>query len=423
MNIENKHARYISHLIIIVLTIICLLLSYVWYFGVWEPKKVDYVNFFILALLFYLTWQALYKYYITRKENVIFSEIEINNKIMNVEFLRVLFTLEIVVHHTIKGLEINNKGWYGVEFFFILSGFFLAYTFNDDCSVMRFIRKKIIRFLPLITVGSLLNILYYKDVNIARFLSAIFFLPGTGLVSLHSYLGPAWYLSVLFWVSIFYFYIMKSISPSQGNLIIGVLTFVAYLIFVRGASIKWGSFIVLGQKGTFESIIHMTFIRGIMSIGLGYFIAIWWKSISHNFEYKIIKNKQYFLFGIMECFFLIFSLLMLFDSKLFPSQTIFVHISFITLICLWLIRKGFLSNLTNNILFLKLSKYSLAIYLCHSCIAEHLVPLLKRKYPDFIMEHIVLVVISSLTVSILIGVWAHYVIEKPGEKFLRKVLK
>ena len=416
--------QYIKYIINSALTILCLTQCHSLYWEVWKSQKIDYANLLILGVLFYITWLSLYQCYITRNEPTvpILKENVSNFKIINIEFLRLVFTLIIVLHHTFKSLGIANRGWYGVEFFFMLSGFFLVYTFNNNCLTLDFIRKKIVRFVPLIVVGSFLNILYHQDISISKFLSAIFFMPGTGLFPEHSYLGPAWYLSVLFWVSILYFYIMKNFSPSKRNLIIGILTFIACLIFIRGASLKWGAFTVLGQKDTIEGIILMTLVRGIMNMGIGYFIAIYWIEVSHNFEHKYNSNKQYFLFGIIEIVMLIYSTLMLFNNNLFPSQAIFVHISFIALIYLWLIRKGFLSNLTNNILFLKLSKYLLGIYLCHSCIAEHLIPLLRRKYPDIIMGHSLLVIISSIISSIIIGIWAHYVIEKPGEKLLRKVV-
>lgn len=422
MNIKSN--QYISHMISGSLTIICLLLCHSWYFGVWKPQEVDYGNLFILALFFYLTWQKLCGWYINRTEKATFSrEVTPKDKILNIEFLRVVFTLEIVVHHTMKSLGVDNRGWLGVEFFFILSGFFLAYSCNKNCSMLDFIHKKIVRFIPLIVAGSLLNILYQQNINVSRFLSAVFFLPGTGLVSRHSDLGPAWYLAVLFWGLIFYFYVIKNCSEHSRNLIFGVLTFFASIAWIHGASVQWGDFQTLGNKGTIGYLFNMSFIRGIMNIGLGYFIAIYFMQVTHNLNKKASNLKWYLIFGMIESFILIYSILMIFDKNLFPNQAIFVNISFITLICLWLIRKGLLSNLTNNILFLKMSKYSLAIYLCHSCIVEHLIPLLKRKYSGYIMEHTLEVVTISLIASILIGIWAHYVIEKPCGKFLRKVLK
>lgn len=45
-------------------------------------------------------------------------------QMMNIEFLRLIFTLGIVSYHLAERLNIFNEGWLGVEFFFILSGFF-----------------------------------------------------------------------------------------------------------------------------------------------------------------------------------------------------------------------------------------------------------------------------------------------------------
>lgn len=51
---------------------------------------------------------------------------------MNVEFLRIVFTLGVVCTHFFFRLNIPNYGGYGVEFFFILSGYFLALTYNPE---------------------------------------------------------------------------------------------------------------------------------------------------------------------------------------------------------------------------------------------------------------------------------------------------
>ena len=48
-------------------------------------------------------------------------------KMMNLEFLRIVFTFAVVWFHFIGRFKIWRAGWLGVEFFFILSGFFTCF--------------------------------------------------------------------------------------------------------------------------------------------------------------------------------------------------------------------------------------------------------------------------------------------------------
>ena len=77
--------------------------------------------------------------------------------IKNVEFLRLIFTFGVVVCHFAEKLEITTEGWLSVDFFFILSGFFLAVTFRPDRSTENFIKSKIIHFTPLLFLFALLS--------------------------------------------------------------------------------------------------------------------------------------------------------------------------------------------------------------------------------------------------------------------------
>ncbi|MBQ8347648.1 MAG: hypothetical protein IJY17_08630 [Alphaproteobacteria bacterium] len=60
-------------------------------------------------------------------------------KMMNMEFLRIVFTLSVVCCHFIGNLKIWNSAWISVEFFFILSGFLLIDTFNPERTVQNFL--------------------------------------------------------------------------------------------------------------------------------------------------------------------------------------------------------------------------------------------------------------------------------------------
>ena len=96
-------------------------------------------------------------------------------KFKNIEFLRYLFTFVIIYFHSVKmrSLYINYDAYenlrtlainadLSVDFFFIMAGFFLFYTFNPDkFAVITFMQKRITRLLPNIIFVSFLTLLLY----------------------------------------------------------------------------------------------------------------------------------------------------------------------------------------------------------------------------------------------------------------------
>ena len=170
---------------------------------------------FILTAFLYAT--AIYT--LLKKEPLFDAHVP---QMMNMEFLRLIFTFGIVSYHLAERLNIFNEGWLGVEFFFILSGFFLTITFNPDRTTGDFAKSKIIHFVPLLLLCAFLG-----KAKIIPVLSNVLFLQSTGLSD--DVVPPqSWFLAVLFWVSLFYFYMMKICPVKANRLIFALLTFFSY---------------------------------------------------------------------------------------------------------------------------------------------------------------------------------------------------
>ena len=99
-----------------------------------------------------------------------------DKKMQNVECLRFLFTLGICVHHFLFASGLYSNGYLAVEFFFILSGFLLVYTFNARKTVTTFIKSKIIRFVPILFFVSLLYCCFTSDFYFDSLVSNTLFL-------------------------------------------------------------------------------------------------------------------------------------------------------------------------------------------------------------------------------------------------------
>ena len=167
-------------------------------------------------------------------------------KMQNLELLRLIFMIGVVVFHASPFVGIFSMGGIGVEFFFILSGFFLMLTYKPERSVYSFVQSKAVHFIPLTALCAIFN------GKIALLPANMLFLQGTGLAA--SVPVQGWYLGVLFWTSLFYFYVLKVYKAETAKLIIAVMTFVSYYGFKQG----WG-----GNE----------MLRGFAGVGLGYFLG------------------------------------------------------------------------------------------------------------------------------------------------------
>ena len=313
-------------------------------------------------------------------------------KLKNVEFLRLLFTFCIVAHHMTPVVDFFNEGWLGVEFFFILSGFFLMITFNPERTGGAFVRSKIIHFIPLTVLLAVFN------GKLALIPANMLFLQGTGLSAAAPPQG--WYLGVLFWVSLFYFYILKTFRPEIAKLTIAVLTFLAYCAFKNGWS---------------NDLIYFQMIRGIAGIGLGYFLGCLWKSENAKGEYQG-KTMPY---TIAEMLILPYAVGLMFVKPLYPDNKIFAVISFAALIILFVLKRGAVSRFFEKPFFAKISCCSFAVYMTHENLVRNITFSIMDKYPVTATDFKGVLVASTFLLSYGLGLLVWKYAEVPAARWLK----
>lgn len=325
---------------------------------------------------------------------------ETKGKILNIELLRIFFTLGVVCCHFFGRLNLYSHGVFGVEFFFILSGYFLACTYRPEKSTGDFIKSKFIRFVPLVVFG---NLICDGGLSAAE---NIFFLQNTGLTTHDTVNAPAWYIGVLFWVLLFYFMLLKSVSGAAAKLIIGVIVFCSFVFCVGAGGDRLNFAVSYLPRGLF---------RGLGGVGLGYLLYQFCKRRPE----KLSGGK---LFSLCELFFVSFMAVQMFKPVSFWQDWIFQPIEFAVLICFFVSKKGWVSNFLEKPVFAFLTEYCLAVYLTHWFV--------MRRWQDFIdisygwaAEYPWCVVAVVLAVCWLFGVFAHHVIEKPAANILKKFLK
>ena len=318
---------------------------------------------------------------------------------MNMEFLRLVFTFGIVVYHLTERLDVANEGWLGVEFFFILSGFFMMLTFDPARTTFDFAKSKIIHFVPLLLLCAFLG-----KAKLVPVVSNVLFLQSTGLSD--DVVPPqSWFLAVLFWVSLFYFYMMKICNIQSNRLIFALLTFFSYAACRH-----------FGWDGMIGGVFSVRLLRGVAGIGLGYFTA----SLYLAFQKRKPANALFCT--IAEIALTLYAAAIVFVKGACPENKIFAVVCFAGLILLFGMKQGAVSRFFNRPFFAKISACSFAIYMTHWFLEMDVVLHWYKRF-SFLQQHNGFVIAGTVLLSWVLGVFVHKYVEKPATAFLKRKWK
>ena len=305
-------------------TVISLLLCRSWYIDKTRLFNVDFFNLFILALFIGMTFYQLYGWWNVKSASgrVNSSVSDKRDRMHNIEFLRVIFTIGVLLSHFLHKLEIWNRGCFGVVFFFVVSGFFLLKTFDADVNILQIVKKRIIQFLPLIMAGSFLKALFASHIKVADMLAEFFLITSTGMYKDCTYNEVSWYISVLFWCSLFYICIFKFFTKDRACFVVGILTFIGTSALVkRGVGLN----AYLGDVGDIGYIFDMRLIYGLTGIGWGCLVY----AMYINFSLANSENNTNKLFYTsLELLFLLYSILFMFNNKFYVGNFAFFLLHF-----------------------------------------------------------------------------------------------
>lgn len=356
-------------------------------------------------------------------------------KFKNVDFMRFVFAILIVMFHfRLLAQDFVNNYIPGVvqcnvcvDFFFIISGFFLFYTIDTKQTASEFAMKKFFRLAPLVwfflAVYMVLS-LFLKGLhfsltdNILRIflLSDIGFGPLTGGIGSHVH----WFIPALFWTMLGYFYLAKLVNKKYLNPLILLITVVSYGLYLNFRNFQTG-----GNLTNAFYFVNIGVLRAVGGMGLGYFI--------HNLYLTgflkkcskigklIISGLEIYLIGFLTHY-------LLFTDKVPGKTPLVFFIIFSVLFYLFLIRKGVVSSFLNKDFLARLGKYSYAIYVMH--------PLAIAIIKKYIHKDIYIYILSNKSVippslalyviyvicGVALGVITYYIFEKPVNKLIKKYL-
>lgn len=358
-------------------------------------------------------------------------------KIKNIEFLRIIGCLAVVMYHlchcvhslhTVVDIhfynslyKITEKCMLAVDLFFIISGFFFMYKTDFEKPFIDFFKNKLLRVYPLFVIILFFSWIISKS-NIYEFdfyqgILNLFCLNGTSLsltLGLYPEIHIFWYVSSMIWVFTLLYYLYKNFENKYVDLIVALGVYFSYSILIH---FTWGNW------ETINCLINAGMLRAIGGIGLGCFIAKWYKKNENSIKtYKITLLNKIFI-SIIEFMCIFFIINNFFFRKIYFQNNLIFVLTFVLIIILFLINKGFISNFLNKNLFVNIAKYTYAIYISHGLVILILWSTLWKKYNLYLSSHSIIVFILSILFILSIGVLIHRFIEKPVYKYLSQKIK
>lgn len=312
--------------------------------------------------------------------------------------LKLLFVLIIVVHHSHYLDNYLFHGYIGVEFFFIASGYMLMRTtmIKPELSSKHYMFQRLKRIYPhylfSFFVYFLLMMVYkFRELNFSFFfkgITEVLMIQNLGIFS-GGYNYPCWYISVLFYASIFVYFLWKHL-PSKVFYIIGICcSIVVYgyiLYFNNGILETWDTHLIF----------YLPFWRGISGIIVGMLI--------YMLHQKINFKKYSFLFLVSE----IISLILILVLMCIPQNIdMFIFLSIILLVISIGSPYSLISKLSNISIVSIGTYYEYSIFLNHAFIIavfDKIInifpkPIIVVKLPILILAIIIYSIITTKLVD------------------------
>lgn len=353
-----------------------------------------------------------------KTDNVIINK---SKKIYNLEFLRFVFIICIILGHFMspkRGLWVSfpdiqiyedihrtiNSTWLGVEYFFIIAGFLLVYTFKN-ISVSQFIKKKAVRLLPSV-IGMLVFTFVIGlfipgiKVNIYNAIVTCLFLNNLGIIP-NQY---TWFISPLFFSLLLYFYLLKYYKKENINLAIAIIVFSSYLL-IANSNCWWDAFY------NYKGIFNIGLLRALGGVGLGYFVATFYFNNIEGFKCCAKNLFTKLLFTMAECFLLFFIIYYSIFHTFRHTRFIFLFM-FIALLLLFIARKGWMSQVLDNRVSNFIGKYVYSIFVMDQINQMFWFQKLHQM-SEFAHNNPLLLLFICILTNIILGILVYHLFEKP----------
>lgn len=216
----------------------------------------------------------------------------------SIEAFRFLFICVICLWHFNGVTTFIKHGYIAVEFFFIVSGFYLyrAYKKHSDIGTLDYTLHKVKKFLPPFIISFVLLLLLDReqyiyppsnitpDAVLSKYfvhLHELFFCQGIGFTDRVAVNHPLWFISILLFSGGILYSLLRNYNQKAISLIIPVLTVLGFNYMLMNGNHSLAPFC-----SSFIPGLNTGIVRGITEMGLGILTA-------YIFERKIDTISQH----------------------------------------------------------------------------------------------------------------------------------
>lgn len=316
-----------------------------------------------------------------------------------------------------SGLGSFKGGYLAVDFFFLLSGFILAYSYHGKSQLTRspgqFVINRIARLYPLHIFTFILFalVIFWERGEFPKYGNDELFSIFQQLTLTHniglSPIGgtwnfPSWSISVELWVGIIFIAFIRPTTSSFKLLFTSLAIMVFLSSHVDNLDLSFQNFYVFINAGILRCL-------GLFLVGI----------LAYR-SWQVVRNLElsFVAWSVIEVIAVSLSCLLLFMRDEYHSEVdFFAPVIFYVVVLVFAMEKGILSMLLFNLRYL--GKISYSIYLNHLSIMIILRYLTSKYNPwtgDFnaFYYFVVLIGFSALT---------YHFIEIPGKRLLQNALK
>lgn len=354
------------------------------------------------------------------------------NKLHALDLLRMLLTMWIVTYHCVQRLgyfgytsrAYAHYGFYGVEVFFILSGFILTYVnfsrFNSNSlgefalAYFKFMANRFFRIWPL---HALVTLFWFMTADTCTWdwaLKEATFTDAIYTDTENRCNAPAWFLHYEMYVCAFlpvFLYVLNKWRVTIAGVFALSVTLTYYYLtrvynnwdisalgsFIRGMS-YFTTGIWLGYLFLRWPVQHALFDLGAM-VGL-YFWQVQWMGPKPNAEYGSSSNS--------------------FDD----IRIFFYKAALMTAVIIYCFSKGKIFNyFSDNLAVSHVAEWSFAVYLIHWAVYNHMKDFLRTLNPLEAAGNFLLFAAVLYMSTLPLAVMAYYVIEEKVRNLARHLLE
>lgn len=346
--------------------------------------------------------------------------------IANIQMLRAVAALAVVLHHTQFHLQLAYGtplfalvGRAGVDLFFLISGFVMVYTTRDSQrTTVQFWTDRAVRIVPLYWLGTTFVILLFiaglpaldvQELRLGDIVKSYLFIPylasygeGRPILDVGWTLNYEVYFYALFGLTFFVR------SQAKALLMLGVL-FVAIWLFVKLNPQLPFVIAHYGSALVFEFLI-------------GGAIALWHHGwVSGKPAKRPALGAALVLVGLVAVFLGGWKYAAIVNQNPELRVAVFGGPSILVLVGALLLEQAGYTVKSRFVLLLGAASY--AIYLAHPMVLQPVVPLFQALVPGTTLAHKAGAVVVAFTLAVAVGLAVHLWVEKPMTAWLRKRLK